>query len=99
MIETFTHATFADRLGESFPVRLDDGTSIETRLAEARTWGEELVRGRGRVPFTLVFRGPRQPVLPQRIYRMEHEGIGEFDLFLVPVGQDAEGVQYEAVFT
>lgn len=99
MIETFTHATFADRVGEPFPIRLEDGTTIETRLTGARTWGEELVRGQDRVPFTLTFRGPREPVLPQRIYNMEHEGVGAFAIFLVPVGPDAEGMQYEAVFT
>jgi hypothetical protein len=51
------------------------------------------------VPFTLTFVGPLQPVLPQRIYHMEHAAVGEFALFLVPVGPSAQGMQYEAVFT
>jgi hypothetical protein len=48
--------------------------------------------------FSLRFRGDRNQVFPQRIYPMKHEAIGEFDLFLVPVGRDDSGTFYEAVF-
>ncbi len=48
--------------------------------------------------FSLHFRGDREPVLPQRIYTMKHDSIGEFELFLVPIGQDETGTTYEAVF-
>lgn len=97
MLEAFTHETFAGREGEAFPIRLDDGSSLETRLQSARTWGSG--SDGHRVPFTLTFVGPMQPVLPQRIYRLEHPDIGAFELFLVPVGPGAQGMQYEAVFT
>jgi hypothetical protein len=29
---------------------------------------------------------------------MEHEEIGAFDIFLVPIGPDEEGLCYEAIF-
>jgi hypothetical protein len=29
---------------------------------------------------------------------MEHEGMGNFDLFLVPISRDDKGSRYEAVF-
>ena len=48
--------------------------------------------------FSLIFRGPRTPQLPQKIYRLEHEELGAFDIFLTPVGADQDGVSYEAVF-
>lgn len=48
--------------------------------------------------FALVFRGPAGTPLEQRIYAVEHDGIGRFELFLVPLGPDAEGPRYEAVF-
>ena len=51
-----------------------------------------------RVPFALVFRGPAGDVLPQGTYHVEHDALGAFDLFLVPIGADADGVRYEAVF-
>jgi len=60
--------------------------------------GQSTPSGR-RQPFSIVFRGPRQILLPQRIYRMEHGAIGAFELFLVPIGPDQEGMLYEAIFT
>jgi len=48
--------------------------------------------------FSLVFRGPQQPTYPQQIYPFEHDRLGRFDLFIVPVKRDAHGLYYEAVF-
>lgn len=46
--------------------------------------------------FALVFR--TSAVLPQATYPVEHEVLGRTALFLVPVGRDADGALYEAVF-
>jgi|ERR1700722_4843629 len=48
--------------------------------------------------FSLRFRGDSNQVFPQRIYPMKHDAIGDFDLFLVPIGRDETGTFYEAVF-
>jgi len=48
--------------------------------------------------FSLRFRGDRTQVFPQCIYPMKHDAIGDFDLFLVPIGRDESGTFYEAVF-
>jgi hypothetical protein len=48
--------------------------------------------------FSIVFRAPVEAPLEQRIYRLEHESMGAFELFLVPIGKSPEGVRYEAVF-
>jgi hypothetical protein len=48
--------------------------------------------------FSVVFRGPRDKPLEQGMYQMQHDQLGGFDLFLVPVGRDHDGVYYEAVF-
>jgi hypothetical protein len=48
--------------------------------------------------FSLRFRGDRSKVFPQRIYAIKHDSIGDFDLFLVPIGRDDSGTFYEAVF-
>ncbi len=48
--------------------------------------------------FALRFRGDRRQIFPHSIYGMKHESIGEFELFLVPIGQDDTGTFYEAVF-
>jgi len=48
--------------------------------------------------FSLLFRGPQTPFVPQGIRRLKHSKLGELDIFLVPVGKEKDGFQYEAVF-
>jgi hypothetical protein len=52
-----------------------------------------------RQPFSLVFRGPRSPYARQGTYLLEHDGLGSVSIFLVPLGPDASGMRYEAVFS
>ena len=87
---------FAGRVGERFELRFDDAT-IELVLSEARPSGSGPPGMRD--PFALLFRGPRDPQLPQSSYRLAHPELGEHVLFLVPVGQEAEHMLYEAVFS
>ena len=96
-MQSFSLETFSPYVGDTFWVRLSDGR-VETRLVEAHPWG---ARGpeTSRQPFSLVFVGPGRVVLPQQTYPVEHESLGEFDLFLVPLGPDGAGNRYEAVFT
>jgi len=54
--------------------------------------------GGPRAPFSLIFRGPLEPLLPQAIQRLEHDELGRLDVFLVPIGPDGPGMLYEAVF-
>jgi hypothetical protein len=87
---------FSPALGTTF--RLDGAVALE--LIEARTVPDAPARdasGR-RSPFSLVFRGPVDPVLPQRIYRLEHAELEALEIFVVPIGQDAGGTRYQAVF-
>ena len=49
--------------------------------------------------FSLVFEGPAEPLLPQQTYQIANAEIGELDIFLVPIGQDAESTRYEAIFS
>lgn len=103
MLDTFTVDTFAGRLGDTFRVRLDGSRAAEVKLVEARPLtsesAERWAAGGRRAPFALVFVGGRDAAFPQRMYPVEHDGVGRFDLFLVPIGPDAEGMRYEAVFT
>lgn len=51
-----------------------------------------------RPPFSLTFRCAEQQVLSQGHYHFTHEGMGEPEFFVVPIGRDQAGVIYEAVF-
>lgn len=99
MLDTFTIDTFSGRVGETFRVVVDETHELRTELVEAHTWGTDDDQRRKRVPFTLVFRGPGPTVIPQQIYEVQHDELGGMEIFLVPVGSDAQGVRYEAVFT
>ena len=48
--------------------------------------------------FSLFFRGPSSPHLPQQIYSLEHDTMGTFEIFLTAVGTDQTGILYESVF-
>jgi hypothetical protein len=102
MLETFTHATFAPLLGQTFHCRVSPAAGVDMHLIAAHlltpdTTSQE--QAQRRLPFSLLFRGPRGIVLPQRIYTLSHTTLGTFGLFLVPIGPDAEGMRYEAIFT
>lgn len=99
MLESFTVHTFSGRVGDVFRIRPDDHDPLAVELATATDLSErpgEEPRGR---PFSIVFRGPKDVLLPQRTYRMEHAEMGAFEIFLVPVGPDDKGHRYEAIFT
>ena len=87
------------------PVAATFSSHVNTRFRLAGTPSAELelvgVLDRStpqHINFSLVFRGPHQPLLQQRIYSLEHDALGCLDLFIVPVKRDAQGLQYEAIF-
>ena len=102
MLETFTPETFTPHLGTTFRIHLAEVPELDVELINVtpnETQSPENAEAeRRRAPFSLLFRGPRTPVLPQRIYSLAHAQLGTFDLFLVPIGPDAQGMRYEAVF-
>lgn len=83
------------RVGGTFTIAAEPAP-IELVLKTAAALGEW---PGGRQPFSLAFRGPGDPVLPQAIYRLEHAELGALEIFIVPTGRDADGTSYEAIFT
>ena len=49
--------------------------------------------------FSIFFRGPADVLLPQRMYDLIADRESLPHLFIVPVGREAKGYEYEAVFT
>jgi hypothetical protein len=49
-------------------------------------------------PFSLILRGPATPFLPQGTYALRHPRLGPIELFLVPIGRDAQAARYEVTF-
>ena len=86
-LDWLTYDHFADRVGERFDVTVGEGPAVPMELAEASQGTQPGGRGpdgQERLQFSLVFRGPATPVLPQGTYRLSHADLGELELFLVP---------------
>ena len=94
-----TASYFERHLGLRFRLHADDVVDVELLEVDEVGVGSGAPPQTARAPFSIVFLGPRDPILPQRIYRLEHDELGTLDLFLVPIGRDDAGVRYEAVFT
>jgi hypothetical protein len=89
---------FADKVGEVFAINEQNIPAIPLTLAEAQPLNAGRTMPGARPPFSLIFLARDPRVLPQRLYRIEHNGLGEVTIFLVPIGKSAEGVSYEATF-
>jgi hypothetical protein len=100
---SLTAADFAEQLTTVF--RLQTGAEplpIELVEVQRASYADDPAAvgpaGR-REPFNLLFRGPRSPYVRQGSHRLEHDRLGTLEIFLVPLGPDATGMRYEAVFT
>jgi hypothetical protein len=101
MPETLSKDTFNEHLNTRFRVILEalGERVVELELAEVVDF-PTLTHSRSDVErFSVYFYGPRELALPQATYRLAHERMGEFDIFLVPVALEQRGYRYEAVFS
>jgi hypothetical protein len=98
VLESFSLDTFAEHVGDTFQVEVTGGETVAMVLARAQPLGSE-ASGGDRQPFSLEFAGPPTPVYPQAIYHFSHATIGEFEMFIVPVGPAGGAMRYEAIFT
>lgn len=99
-LETVTLETFTPLIGTEFIIQLNQHESLPLRLSELKPLGHGVTGGRN--PFALLFHHPPLPknaYLPQGTYTLHHINAGAIALFLVPLGPDAEGMRYEAIFT
>lgn len=97
MLEDLAYSDFFERVGEEF--RVAAGEAVVTLvLSEVTDLARRENPGPRRQPFSLVFRGPLRPLLAQRIWPLEHPALGRLEIFLVPIGPDATGMRYEAIF-
>jgi len=92
MLEKLTVDQFRPLLNDPFRIAPDGAPAFEVELVEVTEIPRE---PGGRAPFSLVFQGGPDPPLPQRIYRVEHDELGELEIFLVPIAPD----RYEAIFS
>lgn len=94
--DRLTREHFAPLVGQQFRVQAGaDEPAVELELARLTPLPGHALR---REPFALLFRGPKGLYLPQRIYQVEHERLGEQAIFLVPVQPGPDESLFEAIF-
>jgi hypothetical protein len=89
-----TKLEFSQHLRTIFHLNHGDNRTVPLNLIECKDGATQ----KGQEHLILLFHGPDHFVLRGQTYQLRHEQMGEFDLFLVAVGSDQNGLYYEAVF-
>jgi hypothetical protein len=89
------HTQFLPLLQTQFTVHDGAGNSYAVTLTDVT----EKTHSHSHEEYSLFFRGAPEFFLPQGTYGFEHEAIRLFELFIVPVAQDATGYAYQAVIS
>jgi hypothetical protein len=86
--------TFREQLHTKFKVNIQSGEPLVLEL--------DKVEERNDSPriefFSLHFVGPFTPRLAQQIHRLEHEKLGEIEIFLTAIDADQQSTVYESIF-
>jgi len=97
-----TQNEFSKHLNTMFCVKPDlpmlADKKVELELVSVKGHVHKPIEQLGMERFTLYFQGPANVHLAQHVYPLEHASMGEFEIFLVPVGLNERGFEYEAVF-
>jgi hypothetical protein len=94
-LASLSASDFQAVVGSDFRVSAGPSGPLDLRLIQVVELGE---RPGQRRPFILRFQGPPSPVLAQVVHRLEHPDMGDVEIFVGPIGTDAQATIYEAVF-
>jgi len=96
MSAPLTETEFSKHLNTKF--RVVNEEPIELELTDVKGYLSKADEQTGMERFSAFFRGPADRYLAQKTYSFEHEQMGTFEIFLVPVSRDESEFRYEAVF-
>jgi hypothetical protein len=94
MLDTLTRADFDPHLNQSLPLNVGS-LPTQATLVEVRALQSPSPRAE---PFALTFVLPPEVPVGQGTFCLTHPKLGAIELFMVPVGKDAKGNRYEAIF-
>ena len=90
----FDRDRFAEQIKTRFEITRSEAPAIELELVEV----SELRERPHQLSFSLVFLAPKSSVVEQGLYDLQHESLGDMQLFLVPIGITDERMMLESVF-
>jgi hypothetical protein len=94
MLDALHKSSFDPHLNDRFTIHSEEAGAIEVKLVEIEEKSNEKVEC-----FSLLFRGPLDNILPQKIHRLKHHKLGEMELFVVPITYPKhDGMYYQVVF-
>jgi uncharacterized protein DUF6916 len=96
-MKILTEKEFSKHVGSRFRARLGE-REIDLTLREVKGYKPNPTEQSGMERFSVFFDGPPDSLLPQQSFELQHEHMGAFDIFLVPISGDEKGFRYEAVF-
>ena len=99
--ERLTEENFSRYLYSTFRIYTSPLTGISLQLVNVRRSeiaSEKHARSAKVDSFSVLFRGPQKSALESRTYRITHDQMGTFDLFISAVNDDKKERLYEAVF-
>ena len=97
MPEEITHETFTGHEGQTFLVHVES-EALELELTEVEVPQVRHLPEGFRQPFTLIFQGTKERILPEGHYSVESSSAGRFDLYLIPIVSMGPRQSYQVVF-
>jgi hypothetical protein len=99
--ERLTKENFSRYLYSTFRIHTSPFTSINLQLIDVTQPDKSSTKHATAATldsFSILFRGPRNISLESRTYRITHDQMGTFDLFISPVDDRKKQRVYQAVF-
>lgn len=93
-VRDITRDEYAECLNQDFIVEFAPEYKVTMKLIEV---SKEEERHRQK-SFSLTFGAPTDTPIDQRIFGIQNEKLGKFELFLVPVGREDHVVLFQSVF-
>lgn len=94
MLTNLTKASFDPHLNSKFEIQTEEGLAVETELVEITEKNSEQVKS-----FSLILRGDKNRILPQGTHKINHDKMGELNLFLTPIMHPKQdGMYYQIIF-
>jgi hypothetical protein len=101
-IDLLSEETFSRYVNTRFRVYTSPLTAINLQLIAIIRSASSISQKPATTPkldcFSVVFRGPRKTALESNTYRVEHDQMGAFDIFITPVDDHKRQRHYQAVF-
>ena len=94
MADALRHETYAGHEGSIFTVHVNEEESLDLELVDV-----SVKEFPGQYAFSVVFRGPSDRFFPQSSFKVEHQELGELEMFIAPINYkgNRDGIHYEFV--